>query len=283
MQQILCVTFSAIREWDNQNVIITGSTDGVVRMWSMDYVQIPIVEYTDNKNSNSQIEPESITASIASTYEKKPKVDLVKQFSSDTLVKSGSESSISEACDSIKENTKRFESEKDECVLEGGNIKPEIKTELATLPLDIPELELCKERRNSKYLNMKTKLRSVSHIESECSSEMNSEKSASKVENDGKMKKGIRPSKSDTSLTDSFVIIDNEFETKKKALNPENLLREGFKWQRQLVFRSKLTMHTAYDRKDNTEPASITALAVSKDHKTLYVGNYHELSPKFSI
>lgn len=32
-------------------------------------------------------------------------------------------------------------------------------------------------------------------------------------------------------------------------------------------------MHTAYDRKDNTEPASITALAVSKDHKTLYVGD----------
>lgn len=48
---------------------------------------------------------------------------------------------------------------------------------------------------------------------------------------------------------------------------------KGFVWHRQLVFRSKLTMHTAYDRKDNTEPASITALAVSKDHKTLYVGD----------
>lgn len=46
----------------------------------------------------------------------------------------------------------------------------------------------------------------------------------------------------------------------------------GFRWQRQLVFRSKLTMHTAYDRKDNAEPASITALAVAKDHRTLYVG-----------
>lgn len=47
---------------------------------------------------------------------------------------------------------------------------------------------------------------------------------------------------------------------------------QGFKWQQQLVFRSKLTMHTAYDRKDNKEPASITSLAVSKDHRTLYVG-----------
>lgn len=32
MQQILCVTFSQLREWDPQNVIITGSTDGVVRV-----------------------------------------------------------------------------------------------------------------------------------------------------------------------------------------------------------------------------------------------------------
>lgn len=41
-------------------------------------------------------------------------------------------------------------------------------------------------------------------------------------------------------------------------------LREGFHWQKQLVFRSKLTMHTAFERKDNKEPAAVTALAVSR-------------------
>lgn len=41
-------------------------------------------------------------------------------------------------------------------------------------------------------------------------------------------------------------------------------LREGFHWQRQLVFRSKLTMHTAFERKDNKDPAAVTALAISK-------------------
>lgn len=56
-------------------------------------------------------------------------------------------------------------------------------------------------------------------------------------------------------------------------LNMGLLFILGFKWQRQLVFRSKLTMHTAYDRKDNTEPASVTALSVSKDHRSLYVGD----------
>lgn len=73
----------------------------------------------------------------------------------------------------------------------------------------------------------------------------------------------MRLSKSDSSLTDSFVMV-TEAVTKPKRTNPQNFLREGFKWQRQLVFRSKLTMHTAYDRKDNAEPASITALAVSR-------------------
>lgn len=32
-------------------------------------------------------------------------------------------------------------------------------------------------------------------------------------------------------------------------------------------------MHTSYDRKDNSEPASVTAISVSKDHKTIYVGD----------
>ena len=32
-------------------------------------------------------------------------------------------------------------------------------------------------------------------------------------------------------------------------------------------------MHTAYDRQDNPQPAAITALAPSRDHKSLYVGD----------
>lgn len=81
--------------------------------------------------------------------------------------------------------------------------------------------------------------------------------------NPGDSEGALRASKSDTSLTDSFVMV-TEADTKPKKINPQNILRDGFKWQRQLVFRSKLTMHTAYDRKDNAEPASITALAVSR-------------------
>ncbi|CAB1319202.1 unnamed protein product, partial [Coregonus sp. 'balchen'] len=46
-----------------------------------------------------------------------------------------------------------------------------------------------------------------------------------------------------------------------------------YRWERQLVFRSKLTMHTAFNRKDNAQPAEITSLAISKDHSKILVGD----------
>lgn len=50
-----------------------------------------------------------------------------------------------------------------------------------------------------------------------------------------------------------------------------------FRWHSQLIFRTKLTMHTAYDMKGNAEPASITSLAISKDHRTVFIGNYQNI------
>ena len=32
-------------------------------------------------------------------------------------------------------------------------------------------------------------------------------------------------------------------------------------------------MHTAFERKDNADPAAVTALSVSRDHRTVYVGD----------
>ena len=77
-------------------------------------------------------------------------------------------------------------------------------------------------------------------------------------------------------LEEEFVLIDsNQFGASLKKNTSENefILKEGFKWQRELIFRSKLTMHTSFDRKDNSDPASVTALSISKDNKTIYVGD----------
>lgn len=80
MQQILCVAFSTAREWDQQNVVITGSTDGVVRMWSMEYVQVPVTVETKDSikdDENAKQTDEKPHAEVEVTA----KVDLVKQLS----------------------------------------------------------------------------------------------------------------------------------------------------------------------------------------------------------
>lgn len=43
MQQILCVAFSQAIDWDPQNVIITGSSDGVVRVCAYDKCNIVLL------------------------------------------------------------------------------------------------------------------------------------------------------------------------------------------------------------------------------------------------
>ena len=63
-----------------------------------------------------------------------------------------------------------------------------------------------------------------------------------------------------------------------KAPSPQQQLREGFVWQKQLVFRSKLTMHTAFERKDNKEPAAVTCISVAKWVEALVVSSSSETS-----
>ncbi|PIK53971.1 WD repeat and FYVE domain-containing protein 3 [Apostichopus japonicus] len=55
-QQILCCAMSELVEWDLQNVVLTGSTDGVVRMWSVEYVQVP-----DEEQAFAKIQAHQIT------------------------------------------------------------------------------------------------------------------------------------------------------------------------------------------------------------------------------
>lgn len=227
MQQILCVAFSSTREWDQQNVIITGSTDGVVRMWSMEYVQVPIAEDVVEEPTTSD--------------EKKStkKVDLIKQMSitseGNELQKSGSESSISEACDSVKETTKRFESERDDCSDKDETFEPKTST---VNELEIPKCAMSKrgsltsakslhELKHEPSVDKEKKSRCSNHNEinencTKCKSESVSRGTG--ADDDEAVKgRGIRPSKSDTSLTDSFVVIDSEYNKKKN----QNLLRDG--------------------------------------------------------
>lgn len=76
--------------------------------------------------------------------------------------------------------------------------------------------------RNDGIRRHEAKLRSVSHIEQSVDDPDDFEEIPSTSE------KGIRPSKSDTSLTESFVMIDNDGGGGGRRLsNKQNILRDG--------------------------------------------------------
>ncbi|XP_014261988.1 WD repeat and FYVE domain-containing protein 3 isoform X2 [Cimex lectularius] len=275
MQQILCVAFSQCREWDAQNVLLTGSTDGVVRMWSIDYVQVPSEEQDsldhpkEVDNVNKKIKPplkeqqkiEEVTKGrMQKRLGKQMKISSVSSdFSVDepkVLGKSGSESSLSEEGEKSQGHSSDGSSKKKK--------EPDVQVE---------EKEKCSD----------DEVKTEELRKSECISGRLAEVESLSVSSEETLGR-IRPSKSDTSLTESFVIVSGNGEEVgeigpthtpplRRAKHYQHILREGFVWQKQLVFRSKLTMHTAYDRKDNSEPASITSLAVSRDHRVVYVGD----------
>ncbi|OTF81625.1 WD repeat and Beach domain-containing protein, partial [Euroglyphus maynei] len=51
--QILCLAFSTYNEWDADNVILTGSSDGVVKMWALRYVQERLDDSKEKTPSSS--------------------------------------------------------------------------------------------------------------------------------------------------------------------------------------------------------------------------------------
>ncbi|KAG7173359.1 WD repeat and FYVE domain-containing protein 3-like [Homarus americanus] len=350
LQQILCVSFSTMYEWDPGNVIMTGSSDGVVRMWSVEYVQVPADESAANNNNSNSDSDQNVDLKIGSTQginssskgSKSPKspngrspthplqpgrsarahevvrrLSTVEDFPPALLTKSVSESSLSEEGESDLE-----EIEKGAATEEVGSVDLESYTvvssysnkltasqeEILTGCADLSPDKGGKEKRPlHRQIAVSISTSSTPSIEASHSQSLEAHddiilrrssnfpqgvaRAISTIErgasHDGQRGHDhrLQTSKSETSLADSdaFVLIsDSEVreaqthqtvvtETKKKL--PRNPLMPGMKWACQLVFRSKLTMHTAYDRRDNTEPASVTALAVSKDHRTVLVGD----------
>ncbi|XP_054166813.1 WD repeat and FYVE domain-containing protein 3-like [Oppia nitens] len=261
--QVLCVAFSTYNEWDPQNVIMTGSSDGVVKMWSLDYVQVPIDD--DDKSDRSS------NTSISST----PTTDVCKGESS--LVIPVSKDEIVRRLSIASATAESNKGDEDEESTEGNASSPEDKDNdwdlLHIEPSDdIPTLSMPQSKSTTIFvtsLNKQTQQMEASkHQKPLPKTPTNLTASGASALEVPK----IRTSKSDTSLFDSFIIVnENECNRNRNQLNA--VLKPGHKWIPKLVFCSKLTMHTAFERNDNTEPAAITALAISKDNKTVFVGD----------
>ncbi|XP_050346639.1 WD repeat and FYVE domain-containing protein 3 isoform X1 [Nymphalis io] len=325
--QVLCVAFSQTREWDPLNVVITGSTDGVVRMWSIDYLAKTVddeARSTDVDSTEDQpsfINKESVIQnSLQDTEEAKSESEvksdiktediepcereaaikrveaLVKQMSlsqdrEGNLTKSASESSLSDTGEttSAKESARRHE-EKDIC---SDNEEPQYERK--------EEIDSCEETKeeydNEKDLDEdkesithRSKLQKQGNVVLRRKSKTNplyrksggsigDSSETSSVETTQSMEApegGLRPSKSDTSLTDSFVVLSapsSPAPVQRPVVKDTSYPDTGVTWVRRLVLRGKLTMHTAYERRDNACPASVTAVAAARSGRGLAVGD----------
>ncbi|CAG4982102.1 unnamed protein product [Parnassius apollo] len=343
--QLLCVAFSQAREWDPLNVIVTGSSDGVVRMWSIDYVAETVddeesqsAEVSVDPNTNSidneikkdaqklsGLDSDAITTEIEVKSDGEAKTndiesnereaaikrveELVKQISlsqenEGNLTKSGSESSLSDACEttSAKESARRHE-EKDTC---SDNEEPQ------NYPEQKPDVDSCEETKEDydndkeideekESLTHRSKLQKQDNIvlrrKSKANplyrksggsigepSESGSVAACGGAEVGGAAGAGeaLRTSKSDTSISDSFVLLAAPAEPAPPPAPapappahtpPTDGSERCMRWVRRLVLRGKLTMHTAYERRDNACPAAVTAVAAARTGRGLAVGD----------
>lgn len=262
--QVLCCAFSTYNEWDQSNVIMTGSSDGVVKMWSIEYIQVPIDEEDRSERSSN--------TSISSTP-----TDVCKNDSSLTIPVSKDEivRRLSIASATAESNKGDDEEESTE-----GNSTPEDRdNEWDLLHIDSVEELPIPSISHSKSAAIIVTQSSKDSTDLKPQTRTNSQRPIPKTPTLSSPNPSaldvpkIRTSKSETSIFDSFIIVSENDCNKKKAYLQNAVLKPNHKWIPQLVFRSKLTMHTAFERNDNIEPAAITALAVSKDHRTVFVGD----------
>ncbi|XP_077999760.1 WD repeat and FYVE domain-containing protein 3-like [Glandiceps talaboti] len=332
-QQILCCAVSELVEWDPANVIVTGSSDGVIRMWGTEFVQVPadanrklpnpvemkgMKDETDHSISHPLIgcKQESIDSSISEADTKS--MDSIAMTTSEppTPANTGlptpnaDNQSLSSTSDEIVvDNTSNSGNDTETTNTATSETQSKASLEQADMLYLGCDMKESEERSIPRCENKSTELRgqgqqgSLSTPVEQRELEMKLADLSNKAEDaamtaqntnreqsnnaGGNLEVGdnLRP-ESPVSDSGSYVIItESELsevsqETRKvnkQDIGPKashkNKLKPGFKWERQLIFRSKLTMHTAYERKDNSHPAAVTSLAFSKDHTKLFVGD----------
>ncbi|XP_044537547.1 WD repeat and FYVE domain-containing protein 3 [Gracilinanus agilis] len=217
-QQIVCCCMSEMNEWDTQNVIVTGHSDGVVRFWRMEFLQVP------------------------ETPAPEPVEDLEMQEDCPEA-QIGQEGQDEDSSDSEAEEPSVIQDPK-ETPSQPGSMSHR------------PRAASCR----------------AAAVWSTDSGSDDSRRWSDQLSLDEK---------------DGFIFVNySEGQPRVHLQGPlnhphpypvdvrhYNSLKPGYRWERQLVFRSKLTMHTAFDRKDNAHPAEITALGISKDHSRILVGD----------
>lgn len=278
---------------------MTGSSDGVVRMWSLDFIEVPITEKDkalgiSNETSThigaDKVVDESPTPtmlqSLTQQLARKISANCESGGTNDTLKnlqeilaanvyvttplpeRKNQEANHVQSEEDPSSDTENCEHQNDDTLDNTSEVGADIEEEKSIF--DTTTMEDDKEATP-------TCDNGEDHIDGDGRDRLNSESSVQTTGN----------------VASDFVVVSNDEITRNEEMDEADedesygnalgscggrrrrrrLQSDGYTWRRQLLFRAKLTMHTAFERPDNIDPAAVTALAVSKDHRTIYVGD----------
>ncbi|KAG2466391.1 WDFY3 protein, partial [Polypterus senegalus] len=227
-QQILCCCVSEMNEWDTQNVILTGHSDGVVRFWRMEFLQVPETpapepaEIPDMPDCCSEDKLEGRDAADDESSDSDGDEQSLNQEPKAQSTQSESGSAVHRPKGSVGRHGTSWsgDSGSDDSRRWSDNLSSDEKDGFVFIY----------------YSDGQIRVPVQSHMQSVPPSTVHPPSQS----------QPLQPCPAET--------------------RPYNRLKPGYRWERQLVFRSKLTMHTAFERKDNSHPAEITAIAISKLH-----------------
>ncbi|KAG5280786.1 hypothetical protein AALO_G00064010 [Alosa alosa] len=254
-QQILCCCVSEMNEWDTQNVIVTGHSDGVVRFWRMEFLQVP------ETPAPEPVEPPEVNDCCG---EEKMATEGRETQVEESSESEGEEQSIS-AAGSNGEPKPSPAHNNHAAPAPAPNTRPQRPAPRATASWSMDSSSE-DSRRWSDTLSIDEKdgFVFVNYSEGQGQGQGRPGQPPHPPHPNPHPHPHHHPGQS---------AVPQPLQPSTMEARPYNKLRPGYRWERQLVFRSKLTMHTAFDRKDNAHPAEITALAISKDHSKILVGD----------
>ena len=279
---------------------MTGSSDGVVRMWSLDFVEVPIKEKHNLNESNDEMSRRS------------GQEDLSENTPTPTILQSLTQQLAKKMSVSYELGNDTLRSLQEILAANVYVTTPQPQRripELNNTQSEGEEEEGSSDTENCENTNEDT-LDNVSDAGGEVDDEKSIYDTSNSHDNEGAPseepgednadgpERAKRSSGSTQNSASDFVVVSNEELAQDNDPNSKmdddndqdeaygnasgscggrrrrrRLQSDGYTWSRQLVFRAKLTMHTAFERPDNVDPAAVTALAVSKDHRTIYVGD----------
>lgn len=249
--QILCCTFSLYKEWDEKNIFAVGCSNGSIRIYTIKYIQIPIDDNELESSLNSNLDVNNLDLSqqesVGDLIEKVNELTKKDEEESNITKTNRNKLVRADECeDEINDENCMMVMNKDEINRRMSLINVQTESQVQDDSSD-------EEETVKKIDPPKTQQETTIKINQEVDS--NEKRSAE----DRRSMKRKCPVKLNISTTSNLFEVDA-----RKSEYHDQKLKPGFKWSRHLILENELSL---------IDKAAISSIAVSKDNRTLFVGD----------